>query len=467
MGCASSKESREGTPRSKSTSSNGRPQSAGKKRGSAGQTSKQKENDTSTNQTAASKQSEASQSHAGSTTTVPQSSVGSVTTATAAKTANGPTDEVTSDTAGSQPPQPIGPLPAVLQPGVQPAGPMVLEVPEQHPPLWLRFSYLTQRGYYPEAPGKANQDSFFVVPQLGGHPNLHLFGVFDGHGDQGTPCSQFSRDRLAYNLLKHEALTTDPARAFYDAFVLTNDELHRSPIDDSMSGSTGIVVLMNGRKLYTANVGDSRAVLAEWQPAGGHAEGSAAQENGTAGEGEIEKAADTSLTVGGKKLTAVDLSSDQTPFRDDESARVKASGARVLTLDQLEGVKDPNVQCWGQEGDDDGDPPRLWVPNGMYPGTAFTRSLGDSVAERIGVFAEPEVKETEVDERHPFFVVASDGVFEFMSSQDVVDMVRVGERRDGKVGQGQERWEGKGGAGKEGEGKGALAKHFGDKALWK
>jgi len=34
--------------------------------------------------------------------------------------------------------------------------------------VWLRFSYLTQRGYYPEAPGKANQDSFCVVPQFSG-----------------------------------------------------------------------------------------------------------------------------------------------------------------------------------------------------------------------------------------------------------------------------------------------------------
>ena len=55
-------------------------------------------------------------------------------------------------------------------------------------------------------------------------------------------------------------------------------------------------------------------------------------------------------------------------------------------------LQDPNVQCWGTEEDDDGDPPRLWAPNGMYPGTAFTRSIGDSAAERIGVTAEPECK---------------------------------------------------------------------------
>lgn len=53
-------------------------------------------------------------------------------------------------------------------------------------------------------------------------------------------------------------------------------------------------------------------------------------------------------------------------------------GARVLTLDQVYGVKDPSIECWGTEEEDGGDPPRLWAPNGNYPGTAFTRSIGDN-----------------------------------------------------------------------------------------
>ena len=31
--------------------------------------------------------------------------------------------------------------------------------------------------------------------------------------------------------------------------------------------------------------------------------------------------------------------------------------------------------------EDDGDAPRLWVQQGKFPGTAFTRSIGDAVAE--------------------------------------------------------------------------------------
>lgn len=81
------------------------------------------------------------------------------------------------------------------------------------------------------------------------------------------------------------------------------------------------------------------------------------------------------------------------------------------------------MESWGTEEEDDGDPPRLWAPNATYPGTAFTRSIGDNAAERIGVFAEPEVVTKQLSAQHPFIVIASDGVFEFLSSQSVVDMV--------------------------------------------
>ena len=64
--------------------------------------------------------------------------------------------------------------------------------------------------------------------------------------------------------------------------------------------------------------------------------------------------------------------------RKDECDRVKMLGARVLTLDQVYGVKDPTVDCWGTEEEDGGDPPRLWAPTGNFPGTAFTRSIGDN-----------------------------------------------------------------------------------------
>ncbi|XP_057843011.1 protein phosphatase 2C and cyclic nucleotide-binding/kinase domain-containing protein isoform X3 [Cryptomeria japonica] len=269
-----------------------------------------------------------------------------------------------------------------------PSGSKVAKVPAFN--FELKYSYLSQRGYYPDNLVKENQDSFCIHTQFGQDPNDHFFGVFDGHGDYGTECSQFVKRQLCENLLRDPEFKTDVVRAYHSAFAVTNAQLHESEINDSMSGTTAITVLVRGNTLYVANVGDSRAVIAEKR---------------------------------GNEIVAVDLSSDQTPFRADECARVKSCGARVMTLDQIEGLKNPNVQCWGGEEDDDGDPPRLWVPNAMYPGTAFTRSVGDVIAENIGVNAVPEVLVMQLTPAHPFFVIASDGVFEFLSSKAVVDMI--------------------------------------------
>lgn len=158
-----------------------------------------------------------------------------------------------------------------------------------------------------------------------------------------------------------------------------------------MSGTTAITIMMRGRDIYVGNVGDSRAV------------GAAKEENGN--------------------VIAISLSIDQTPYREDELRRVKQCGARVQTLDQMDGLKNPFDECWGKEEDDDGDPPRLWLPGERYPGTAFTRSIGDGVAETIGVYANPEIQKRSLTKDDLFLVICSDGVFEFISSQQVVDIV--------------------------------------------
>uniref|UniRef100_A0A0A9BXE9 protein-serine/threonine phosphatase n=1 Tax=Arundo donax TaxID=35708 RepID=A0A0A9BXE9_ARUDO len=172
--------------------------------------------------------------------------------------------------------------------------------------------------------------------------------------------------------------------------LAANAEMHAaSGVDDSMSGTTAVAALVAGAAIHVANVGDSRAVAGVWR------------------EG---------------RVVAEDLSWDQTPFRADERARVKACGARVMSVEQVEGMRDPESEGWVP---DEGDPPRVWARDGLYPGTAFTRSLGDVAAESVGVIAEPEVKSVEITPPHLFLVVASDGVFEFLSSQEVVDMVAM------------------------------------------
>ena len=166
-------------------------------------------------------------------------------------------------------------------------------------------------------------------------------------------------------------------------------------IDDTMSGTTAIMVLINKGSIHVANVGDSRAIIAQMRDS---------------------------------HLTAYSLSQDQTPFRKDERERCKRAGAQVATMDQLEGLE-PMHENWGDTaetgGDEgDGDPPRIWIPGQMCPGCAFTRSIGDSTGERVGVFAEPELLNKQLLANDKFIILASDGVWEFMTNQMVVDMVQ-------------------------------------------
>jgi CRP-like cAMP-binding protein/serine/threonine protein phosphatase PrpC len=169
---------------------------------------------------------------------------------------------------------------------------------------------------------------------------------------------------------------------------------HTKGIDDSFSGTTAISALLVGTKVYVSNVGDSRAII-------------------------------VSETAEGRMI-AKPLSHDQTPYRKDERERCYKYGARILSMEQIMGYKKATVN-WdnlvlGDDIDEGGDPPRIWHPTQRLPGCAFTRSLGDAVAEDLGVISDPEILERELLPSDRFLIIASDGVFEFMTNQMVADL---------------------------------------------
>ncbi|EOD31040.1 hypothetical protein EMIHUDRAFT_63658, partial [Emiliania huxleyi CCMP1516] len=239
------------------------------------------------------------------------------------------------------------------------------------------YAHVSQRGYYPEDLYKCNQDAIKVLPSFGGDDARFFAGVFDGHGAEGDACSHFVRDNVEERL--KAAMQEEPAdfeRAYTEAFAEINERMHEQDFDDSMSGTTAITATFHDSEVSIANIGDSRAIIGQRQ---------------------------------GKRLMAFSLSVDQTPYRRDERERVKASGAVVMSCDQ--------------EIDNGGDPPRVWAEGKSFPGCAFTRSIGDSFAEAIGVNAEPEVLCKQLTPADKFLVLASDGVWEFLTNQTVADMI--------------------------------------------
>ncbi|KAL6329668.1 hypothetical protein AAG906_026403 [Vitis piasezkii] len=121
--------------------------------------------------------------------------------------------------------------------------------------------------------GKANHpmEDYHVAKfvQQQGH-ELGLFAIYDGHLGDSVPA--YLQKHLFPNILKEVGLVemtwqceefwTDPARSISKAYERTDQAILSHTPDLGRGGSTAVTaILIDGRKLWVANVGDSRAVL--------------------------------------------------------------------------------------------------------------------------------------------------------------------------------------------------------------
>eukprot|EP00903_Cladosiphon_okamuranus_P011285 g10641.t1 len=221
---------------------------------------------------------------------------------------------------------------------------------------------------------KINQDRGCVVYPFNGDAKHALFSVFDGHGEHGDVVSHFVMHELESVLAAHPSLLDDPTNALKESYVKVDESLAAAKGQEAtFSGTTAVSVLMRENNLWIANAGDSRAVLAK--------------EDGNA-------------------LKAVDLSVDQNPNSPKEQARIEAAGGFVSA------PPEPGLSS------------RVWLDAAMTQiGLAMARSIGDHAVKSVGVVAEPEVTTHTIEGKDKFIVLASDGVWEFISSQEAIDIV--------------------------------------------
>eukprot|EP00929_Paragymnodinium_shiwhaense_P082674 TRINITY_DN4369_c0_g2_i1.p1 TRINITY_DN4369_c0_g2~~TRINITY_DN4369_c0_g2_i1.p1 ORF type:complete len:508 (-),score=87.30 TRINITY_DN4369_c0_g2_i1:59-1582(-) len=124
------------------------------------------------------------------------------------------------------------------------------------------LGYACKKGHKPESP---NQDSFLVckVPD-----QFCIYGVFDGHGKQGHDVSNFVKDTLPKVLVTNLRKEMEPKLSLDQAFSTTQRLLESATnigkLDAKRSGCTATVVLhvLRTNRLYVGHVGDSRCVLA-------------------------------------------------------------------------------------------------------------------------------------------------------------------------------------------------------------
>jgi serine/threonine protein phosphatase PrpC len=261
----------------------------------------------------------------------------------------------------------------------------------------LRWGAHCRAGNDPLRRRKENQDAFCVRDALADDRGACLFSVFDGHGPQGAFVSHFVREQFHHALAdayaellprassgsRRSSVSCDVvAEMFQRAAHTLVERLDNSAIDVSVSGTTAVTMLVRETDVFIANVGDSRAVVARFS--------------------EDEQ-----------RYVLHCETKDHKPDVPEECARIERSNGRVFE--------------WGSF--------RVWLQDVDMPGLAMSRSFGDSVAKTVGVTAEPDVT---IVEKLPFSsgdgkngqgrpaafaVLASDGIWEFMTTDECIDFV--------------------------------------------
>ncbi len=293
------------------------------------------------------------------------------------------------------------------------------------------YAGVCERGWQPTDPDKLCQDAVVMLE----HPPCDgvLLGVFDGHGSDGAAISSHLRDEVSRHLfqspkleqwvmvsdnipapmsaaelaeveqlLRSDAagcgapppssrqtvravcgeprLRRDVAGALKDALKAAEASLiSRQDIDCSLAGSTACLAFVcDGDHLTIANVGDSRAML-------------------------LRQRRDDAT------LLPIGVTIDHKPTLPGETRRIMLAGGRVKALSYPDGTEGPY---------------RVWLGKEDSPGLAMSRSIGDVIGKRAGVSSSPDIyTATLLPTDDAFLVIASDGLWDFMSAAEVSKVV--------------------------------------------
>ena len=300
------------------------------------------------------------------------------------------------------------------------------------------YSILSQKGNHKIIGTEledVNQDVVFLINNFLLIKNLYLFGVCDGHGIQGHYISAYAKDIIPsylnyieidnYISKKNKSLDSllsslynksenssvkdiHIIKYFYDKFQInpcdfsfvknrfneisknikesftkTDNDLIKAkhPFDTEKSGSTVCLSLLFNKNLICANLGDSRTILC-----------SCSDKN---------------------EWKASQLTKDHKPTDKEEHKRIINSGgtvSRMLNLDKNDEEVGP-YRVWGKTQE-------------KGPGLAMSRSIGDGMAKKLGVLGEPDIYEYNLNENDKFVICATDGVWEYLSNEEVMNIVK-------------------------------------------
>ena len=235
----------------------------------------------------------------------------------------------------------------------------------------IRIGSCTKAGCSGPGIVKTNQDAYFIKEDF---LNNNIFlGVCDGHGLKGEMISNYVTKKLP-------TYTTDiNNESISNSFKKINSEIYSNKnMESDMAGTTVVSLIITADKIICPNLGDSRAVLFKYE---------------------------------NNLYFCKNLSRDHKPSEPEENRRIINNNGRIKK------IYDEDLKKYVG-------PDRVWLKNKEEPGLAMTRSIGDKIAHSIGVSDEPEIKSFEYDGTEKFAIVASDGIWEYMSGEDCLKVIK-------------------------------------------
>ena len=211
-----------------------------------------------------------------------------------------------------------------------------------------------------------NQDCFLAERKT--LDSSYLFAVFDGHGENGKEVAGLAANSLK-RMMKGFKIFGSVDEIIKESFAQMDLEIAGQGFSE-FSGCTALAVLIKGNEIWCSNVGNSRAIIAGF---------------------------DLNWFI-------YPLSLDHVPSVKKEAKRIINNGGRIKDVEN-----DSNL--------------RIWLADEDVPGLGLTRSLGDSGCKSIGVISKPDIKRYEISNHDRFMILATDGIWQFISNQEAVDLV--------------------------------------------
>jgi serine/threonine protein phosphatase PrpC len=192
--------------------------------------------------------------------------------------------------------------------------------------------------------------------------DTQFFGVYDGHG--GARASSLLALLFPLYILAAPEYKSDLTAACHSASMAINEEILRREKDGHCEGgATAVTLLIRGKKAILSNTGDCRAVM---------------------------------VAKRDKVAQVTQLTTDHKASNDQEKQRIEENGGMVL---YVKGVARVNGRL------------------------AVARAFGDAELSQL-VIADPEVTVHELHREDEYIVMASDGLWDVMTNEQVASCIR-------------------------------------------